>query len=389
MVSQNIYHPFRYAASRPFAKRVASFWQSEVGLRMFPPAQEFERLQMMVMFGYNDALDRMPFDQRPSNMDLAFQEINRAVTYAAFNAHGRNIFHFDAHLLDMFSRTDVGGIPPEAVHLPLDVFYLHFGPQPNLELVPGKPVDGAYIYVQERAGAKHLHFDLTTADAEGHTSPSNECFITNPDVRYHLAIDLSQGADLENLVADAINSEINALRSPGIDTSSLEGLQEEVRNQGVDLRDQRQSGAERRAEQLSERFPTFRAAMNLAINAIFYLSAYPDDFDEGWPANAPKNLTEKADKAQTAKEKRRAESKLLPMGFTRVKFVRSPGAPSRMEGEGSARAHWRRGHWRNQPYGEGRKLRKPVWIKPVIVNSDAFGEEMPGRIYDVQPKEEL
>lgn len=30
-------------------------------------------------------------------------------------------------------------------------------------------------------------------------------------------------------------------------------------------------------------------------------------------------------------------------------------------------AHWRRGHFRNQPYGEGRKLRKPVWIQPILV----------------------
>lgn len=30
-------------------------------------------------------------------------------------------------------------------------------------------------------------------------------------------------------------------------------------------------------------------------------------------------------------------------------------------------AHWRRGHFRNQPHGEGRKLRRPVWIQPILV----------------------
>jgi hypothetical protein len=33
----------------------------------------------------------------------------------------------------------------------------------------------------------------------------------------------------------------------------------------------------------------------------------------------------------------------------------------------SPRVHWRRGFLRNQPYGEGRQLRKLVWIEPVLV----------------------
>jgi hypothetical protein len=32
------------------------------------------------------------------------------------------------------------------------------------------------------------------------------------------------------------------------------------------------------------------------------------------------------------------------------------------------RPHWRCGHWRSQIHGEGRKLRRPIWIKPVWIN---------------------
>ncbi len=33
----------------------------------------------------------------------------------------------------------------------------------------------------------------------------------------------------------------------------------------------------------------------------------------------------------------------------------------------SPRAHWRRGHWRNQAIGEGRQQRKLTWIKPTLI----------------------
>lgn len=37
-------------------------------------------------------------------------------------------------------------------------------------------------------------------------------------------------------------------------------------------------------------------------------------------------------------------------------------------GQGSSpRLHWRRGHWRQQPYGPGHQLRKHVWIEPMLV----------------------
>jgi hypothetical protein len=36
----------------------------------------------------------------------------------------------------------------------------------------------------------------------------------------------------------------------------------------------------------------------------------------------------------------------------------------------SPRLHWRRGHWKRVPVGEGRQGRKWVWIEPTLINSD-------------------
>lgn len=38
----------------------------------------------------------------------------------------------------------------------------------------------------------------------------------------------------------------------------------------------------------------------------------------------------------------------------------------------SPRTHWRRGHWRQQPYGPGRLLRKAKFIKPLLIRSKYF-----------------
>ena len=46
------------------------------------------------------------------------------------------------------------------------------------------------------------------------------------------------------------------------------------------------------------------------------------------------------------------------------------------------RQHWRRGHWHNQAYGQGRAFRKLQWRMPVLVNSGDAGETR-GRIYTV------
>lgn len=52
--------------------------------------------------------------------------------------------------------------------------------------------------------------------------------------------------------------------------------------------------------------------------------------------------------------------------------------PSPVPGQGthaSPRLHWRRGHWRDQRIGEGRKQRKIVWIQPVLVGSPDPGAQ--------------
>lgn len=38
-------------------------------------------------------------------------------------------------------------------------------------------------------------------------------------------------------------------------------------------------------------------------------------------------------------------------------------------GHSAPATHWRRGHWRQQPHGEGRRSRRLVWVRPTLVNA--------------------
>jgi len=75
-------------------------------------------------------------------------------------------------------------------------------------------------------------------------------------------------------------------------------------------------------------------------------------------------------------------------GYVRVRFVgrhyaESAGAKAVSEAMGTGRTmptHLRRGHFRNQPYGPERSLRRTVFIAPIVVNPGKG--EPAGRIYD-------
>lgn len=140
-----------------------------------------------------------------------------------------------------------------------------------------------------------------------------------------------------------------------------------------------------RAQETKRRFPVFRDAMRLVVNGICYLTAYPDDSDPPWPAEAPAALREKATSG-TKKEAKRAKSKLEALGFTPVHLA---GAHFRRTLVGvfettdrTVHRHFRRGHWKRQAYGVGLALRKLQWRMPVIVNRDRPSDDTPpGHLY--------
>lgn len=381
------YHPCRYQRQRPYAKQLTSFWSSQVGASTMLTEAAMNGLARLVMNGYNESLNFIPLPERKGRIALNFQEeINTATRYAIFGALGRNIFDFDPTLISMFEKTDVGDIPANVINAPFDSLYLSFGALPHLKLKDGFSVDGAYVFLQKFPDRHLINITLTTRpdDRTDEFSPGD--YLLKEDVSYQLDFDLQQDRPLDEVIAEAILEKEKGMEVPEGYDEAFTKAREEALEYGVDVVSVREDSSRRNIDFLYSGFSAFRQAINLVVNGLLYLTAYPEEPTVGWSDDAPTKLAEKADKAATIKERRRAESKLMPLGYSRIRFCRHETTPPGADLGGTTnKVFWRRGHWRNQPYGKGRMLRKLRWIMPVLINSDKG--EVPdelGRVYRVQ-----
>jgi len=78
-------------------------------------------------------------------------------------------------------------------------------------------------------------------------------------------------------------------------------------------------------------------------------------------------------KAERARHLLDAEINLIEFEQNVVVYDRQETNRHESEGDGnSKRPHWRRGHFRRQPYGPARSARKLIFIKPILVNARHF-----------------
>lgn len=124
-------------------------------------------------------------------------------------------------------------------------------------------------------------------------------------------------------------------------------------------------------------------SIRLAFNIFCYLD-YPDRDEDERLSND--KVQSKLEKASTEKERKRILSKAANQGIRMVKFFGRRTFRNDPAGPGATPSrHWRRGHWRRHAYGEGLKLRKRLWIRPVVVSPNA--SDAPGRkVYDMSQK---
>ena len=70
-----------------------------------------------------------------------------------------------------------------------------------------------------------------------------------------------------------------------------------------------------------------------------------------------------------------------------VIFFDKPCSTATATGNGaSKKPHWRRGHFRRQPCGDGRTKRQLIFIRPCFVNSEVFGGELADTRYAISAR---
>lgn len=294
------------------------------------------------------------------------QEPHDAQIYTMFCGSGRMIFNFSDELTEAFNHSDIGEAAVKDIKLPFQTFYLKFNFKSAPIFYNGRPFDGAYIF--QGKGAQFIGLLLV--------SSSDKAWPDILDLGIHSTFDTTHGNKLLSVALDEAFSskikqfeemDIQAAESHGIKAENIDHPQEDFFIKGHEI---------------------VKSLFNLIGNALLYLSIYPNDVELKWPLNAPKSLVAKTESTKP-KERRTAHDELWAQGYAKIRFCKiempegSNISSSYETSEGKKIAkHWRRGHWRNQPYGLGLRERKLMWIKPCLVGS--VEKLKKGREYQVE-----
>lgn len=389
------YHPERFNAYRDYATSVAKLYRQKVdpasGLLTVDQLNQVMRMLLPELNMRGMQFPRKLKDKYPAPSLVVEAEETLATAYGRFVQAGRQIMDFPPALIDMLSKTDVDDIQLNNIKLPYAAQYLHFGPQADLELEPGWLVDGAYVELRGESG--DVRFTVTAIPVERDLS---EQWYVVPEPEYtqdfvgkYRLMDLGTAVDI--VLSDRLASLQERQAKPGGDITddAKAGLAEKgvslpermkILNKGPEM-------AVHRNEITHRRHPIYKAALQLAVNALCYISAYPEDIETVWPEGTPDSLKKKADDGH-GKAKMRAKSKLTAMGYVpvhlcgrRISEQRSEKGLDRPEDKQVA-THWRRGHWRNQAFGPKRALRKLIWVMPTLIGSKSDKDEPDsGHIY--------
>jgi hypothetical protein len=359
------YHPERYRKGRPVIRQLEKQLPN-IGFELVTP-EVFEYVQEVLSRQYNEDISMVPRDERPESLHVAMNDSSMAMHYLAFVGAGRNIFHFGEGLTQAFRRTDVADFALGEIVLPYPTVYLSFGPQADLEpFCDGAKIDGAYV--TDNPG-HCIQILLTTRGL-----PSNKPWFNRWEKYYYLSLRTT------DLTMTAVAAAEAALKEE-IEQSKAGVAKHEAKAAELGIKSRAHQTAIDRVAEYQSAFPVFMESLKLVINGLAYVSHYSDDIEKRWVDGTPPSMIEKIARASNYKEKRRATSKLLSMGYTIVNLCGLEFDRTRaIHGDRSEMsAHWRRGHWRLQPHGKGRALRKRVWIMPVLVRSDL--ELKAGHIY--------
>jgi hypothetical protein len=383
------YHPERFRQTRDYLKPLTQVFR-ERGLNDRPMTLEImEQSSQFIVEALNEQQAKYPLRARIADNapmgQLIHREVERFMLHHAFIACGRRIFDVSGTLAEMFRHTSVDEVPVSDLASPFETYYVHVGPHHDLSPTDGWVIDGAYV--QHLPDSQLIQFLFTTAPQEptwsrdwaGHDEPSYTLAISGE--RYACLLGEAVTATIEER-----RRELRAKIAKG-DRDLTEEMRHLADEEGIQLPAERitEPAATQGALQLQAleaEIPVLSEALMLIINAMCYLTAYPDDIERDWAPTTPRHMVAKASKGN-ASVKKRTQSKLESLGYRRIYIGgRSLHQGPAVDGPtAKKRTHWRRGHWKRQPYGPGKALRKLVLIKPTLVNPGEGHDAPPGGIY--------
>lgn len=293
-----------------------------------------------------------------------FEQRHWAPLVCQYELNGRQIFDLGDSLSEMLLQTDLGDCTLADLQLPYECFYLRFGKQESIKSEwedDYEYADGAFIARtpwsdEDEALRWRIKVGLSMVKKDGHGVMNAGYYV-----------DLTP-SEAEMPVMQGVESAMARRK-----LAMLEGTSQNT--PGYEF-------AQFRIYEVEEGARLGRLALPLIVNALFYLNSLKSIPD---PSPGRDTSSDLATRWAQAKPEKRAKlrSTLTADGYAVVKLLGSEldGVPS-FNGQGGQRTHWRRGFWREQPYGPGMQLRRRTWIRPTVVNAgNGNSAEIPGHIY--------
>ncbi len=286
---------------------------------------------------------------------------------AQYELNGRQIFDLDDHLVELLRHTDLAEATLEQWNAPYDAFYVRFGRQADMKLPfedDFEYLEGAYVARTpfDSDGGLRLKFGFTTVKADGRGVMLPGYFIDLRPNEQRLTISAAVEAALARRVATLDDR-------PEDDEATVA------------------FNSHQRFE-VKESAELLRAGATLLVNALFYL----ENIRSNQPPLEPGRDTPPDRVARwnqlTDKRRIKERSALTADSYALVRLIGREISSAKTTSTGSSvRTHWRRGHWRQQRYGDGLIQIKRLWIKPVIVGANREeSTPIPGHIYTTDHK---
>lgn len=352
MTTRRVYAPVYLANKRPYGKAmraIAEGRRSDAERELKQISQDdpvnLSDIELVQRVG-SVAFD---IDQHERSAKSFFDELLTILPLCVWSLSGRRIIQFDSALTTEFQHTDVDGMMLSDLSLPWQSFYIAFD-GPDAPNAGGMPIDGVIV---------------STVDPDSEDNEEENALLmlrplmkptepwTSNDRQTTWTL-IANGKDERDLSSELSDSARDMLEITG-------GMQSKTAVSALP--------AEKRGDLLSytmdqAKYPQMlERVINLCVNALLYLSQQPS-MDEVWQDGSPQKLVEKTREGGRKGEK--ATRELVYAGWAQIHRL---GVPAQQSDQ-NVRAHWRRGHWRRQPYGPRKALRKLIRIAPVIVGGN-------------------
>lgn len=345
------YHPCRLQALRNYGERLDA-----AALHNSGSTRQLERCCRDIVRDEVQQRIQSPLRYRlhaPQLSDGAFRRyLDAVIAFAAFSACARPLYDFSLPLTRSLRTTDSDRIHLNDIRLPHPALYLHFGRQADLDLGDSWAPEGAYVReTWSDDGVREIVLTFVAAPADSGTFLD---FDRHVEPVFQLSLEAK--AERRSLRRVFIARLIDVIDRSRTDRSTWEDVN-------------RLSEVQRREESdvLFARRRPYGEMVNLALNAMAFLSMCPQHVEIGWPTEAPSELVDMAMNSHSPRARSRARQELHTQGFCPVHACRAESLCSASAGSGPAleEPFLVRGYWRERDPGQADGHANLTWVPPV------------------------